>query len=118
MNDSGWLLKRSYWLTAVLSAGTVLIAACGPPPAGLQLGADQDGSNSGGAAAGTGAGAGELPEELGAVASIDHFEDGDDIILPLGGRQGRWYAFGDGTGTMTPSSGADFVPATGGPDDS
>ncbi len=32
---------------------------------------------------------------------IDDLEDGDDAILPGPGREGSWYAYGDGTGTQT-----------------
>jgi hypothetical protein len=33
---------------------------------------------------------------------IDDFEDGDGFIAPLGGRNGAWFTFNDGTGTQTP----------------
>ena len=32
---------------------------------------------------------------------IDNFEDGDFFLLAKGGRTGNWYAYGDGTGTVT-----------------
>jgi len=31
---------------------------------------------------------------------IDDFEDGDFNVAPLGGRNGNWYVYGDGTGTL------------------
>jgi hypothetical protein len=32
---------------------------------------------------------------------IENFEDGDFVLLAQGGRAGNWYAYGDGTGTVT-----------------
>jgi hypothetical protein len=41
---------------------------------------------------------------------IDDFEDGDGLIAPLGGRNGAWFTFNDGTGTQTPAPGTPVVP--------
>ena len=42
--------------------------------------------------------------------TIDDFEDGDGLIVPIGGRSGAWFTFNDGTGTQTPPPGAPIVP--------
>jgi len=41
---------------------------------------------------------------------IDDFEDGDGLIAPLGGRNGAWFTFNDGTGTQTPAPGTPVLP--------
>ena len=41
---------------------------------------------------------------------IDDFEDGDSALAPLGGRNGGWFIFDDGTGTSTPAPGSPIVP--------
>jgi hypothetical protein len=41
---------------------------------------------------------------------IDDFEDGDGRIATIGGRNGTWFTFNDGTGTQTPPPGTPFVP--------
>lgn len=33
---------------------------------------------------------------------IDDFEDGDELVLRIAGRDGSWFPFNDGTGTQTP----------------
>lgn len=55
---------------------------------------------------------GPLPEDM-----IDNLDDGDDAILPIGGRAGYWYSFNDMSpgGQQTPASGAQIVPVEGGP---
>ena len=41
---------------------------------------------------------------------IDDFEDGDALLAPLGGRNGVWFTFNDGTGTETPAPSSPVVP--------
>jgi hypothetical protein len=41
---------------------------------------------------------------------IDDFEDGDGRIAHIGGRNGAWFTFNDGTGTQTPAQGTALVP--------
>jgi hypothetical protein len=41
---------------------------------------------------------------------IDDFEDGDDQLAALGGRNGRWITFNDGSGAETPAPGALVLP--------
>jgi hypothetical protein len=41
---------------------------------------------------------------------IDDFEDGTGQIAPLGGRNGGWFTFNDGTGTQTPAPGTPVLP--------
>jgi len=45
-------------------------------------------------------GAGDAPNENPNL--IDDFEDGDDLIARVGGRNGTWYTVNDGTGMQTP----------------
>lgn len=42
---------------------------------------------------------------------IDDFEDGDGLIAPIGGRNGSWFTFNDGSGVQTPPPGGPVVPA-------
>lgn len=41
---------------------------------------------------------------------IDDFEDGDELLPPIAGRNGAWFSFGDGTGTQTPAGGGPALP--------
>jgi hypothetical protein len=43
-------------------------------------------------------------------SSIDDFEDGDGLISPIGGRNGSWFTFNDGSGTQTPAPGGPVLP--------
>jgi hypothetical protein len=41
---------------------------------------------------------------------IDDFEDGDGQLVPIGGRNGVWFTFNDGSGVQTPAPGAEVLP--------
>jgi hypothetical protein len=41
---------------------------------------------------------------------IDDFEDGDGLLAPIGGRNGAWFTFNDGSGVQTPAPGSAVVP--------
>ena len=58
---------------------------------------------------GDGDGDGDVP----VADMIDDFEDGNNALLPNGGRQGYWYVYNDGAGTQTPPAVA-VVPQNGG----
>lgn len=45
---------------------------------------------------------------------IDDAEAGTGAILQLGGRQGDWFAYNDGSGVQNPAEGASFNPTAGG----
>jgi len=41
---------------------------------------------------------------------IDDFEDGDGAVLAIGGRNGAWFTFNDGTGVQTPAPDTELLP--------
>ena len=46
--------------------------------------------------------------------AIEDFEDGDNVILPVGQRQGYWYVFSSAGATQTPAAGTTYAPSAGG----
>jgi len=46
--------------------------------------------------------------------AIDDLEDGDNVILPVGNRQGYWYLYSDASATQLPSKTGTFPPKSGG----
>lgn len=41
---------------------------------------------------------------------VDDFEDGDGLVSPIGGRNGAWFVFNDGTGVQSPEPGIETLP--------
>lgn len=65
------------------------------------------GSGSAGGSGGTG-GAGGAGGDASTLL-IDDMEDDDYILVDVGGRDGFWFTFNDGTGTQTPAPGSTFT---------
>jgi hypothetical protein len=74
-------------------------AAMGGSAAGGDAGgAGMGGAPAGGSAAGGAGGAVMPPSDL----LIDDFEDGDNLIVPVAGRNGAWFVSNDGSSQQTP----------------
>jgi hypothetical protein len=81
------------------SAGDSVLPLGGSPSSGGSSSSGGGGATEGGTSEGGNAGA-----TLFGSSSIDDFEDGDEQILPLEGRNGSWYIGNDGQGMQTPRS--------------
>lgn len=46
--------------------------------------------------------------------AVDDLEDKDNVILPVGQRQGYWYTYNGGGATQMPAAGTTYVPTAGG----
>ncbi len=95
-------------------------AGAGPSNAGSDSGGTGSGTGGAGESGGTGAvggepggdagsGAGGEPAVSGCGPLIDNMEDGDGTVCLGEGRQGQWFTWTDGTGTIDPPASTGFA---------